>query len=144
MGSSSIAAMNSTVEASVDLAVPVFRLRLDEALPKRQTSVVDQYVEPAEIPCDGLDHGLDCGEICDVGLVDLRFAALRGNLGDQRFGVLARAAVIDRDGCTFGSKTQRDLAADTAACAGHQCNSIFQPQIHVCSFMFWPALWPLR
>ena len=62
-----VAAMDRAVEAGVDLAAPVLRLGLDEALAQREAGIVDQDVEPAEVLHDRVDHRLHGGKIGDVG-----------------------------------------------------------------------------
>ena len=97
--------MDGAIEASVDLLLPVVRRRLDKALAQGEPGIVDQDIEAAEILHQLVDHGFDGVEICDVGRISLRLAALAGDFGDQRFGIVGRAAVIDRDGSAFGGKS---------------------------------------
>ena len=92
-----VAAMDRAVEARVDLAVPVLRRGLDEALALREPGIVDQDVQRAEILHDIADHRRDGGEVRDVGLIGLRLAARRRDLGRERLGILGRRAIVDRD-----------------------------------------------
>ena len=92
----------------------------------REAGIVDEDIEPAEILHDLIDHRLHGGEIGDVGLVGLRLAALRHDLGDQRFGLLAGVAVIDRDARALCGEAERDLAPDAARRAGHQSDLALQ------------------
>ena len=76
-----VAAMDRAVEAGVDLAAPVLRRGLDEALAQREPGIVDEDVRAAEILDDRRDHRGHGGEIRDVGLIGLRLAAGRRDLG---------------------------------------------------------------
>jgi hypothetical protein len=81
--------MDRTIEASVDLAMSVFRLRLDETLLQRQAGIVDKNINPTEILHDLVDHSLYRREIGDIGLECLSFNAFRRDLENQRIGFLA-------------------------------------------------------
>ena len=80
--------MYCAVEAGVDLAMPVLGLGFHEALPDRQTGIVDQDIDAAKILDDGIGHGLDAGKIRHVRLVGFRLAAACRDLGDQCFRFL--------------------------------------------------------
>src|SRR4029078_5228002 len=85
----SIATMDGTVEAGVNLAMPVVRLRLDEALAQRDAGIVNEDIESAEILDDPVDHRLHSGKIGHVGPVGLRLCTIRRNLGNQGFCLLS-------------------------------------------------------
>ena len=83
-----MAAVNRTVQASVDLAMPILGLGLDEAPAECEPRIVDQDVEAAEIFDDLVDHRLDGGKVGDVGLISFDLAAPGRDLADQGVRIL--------------------------------------------------------
>jgi hypothetical protein len=121
-----MATMDRAVEAGVDLAAPAFRRCVDETLAHHEARVVDEDIEAAEIADDRTDHRLHGGKIGDVGLIGSCLSALGGDRGDERIGLRARAAVVDRDSRALGRERERDLAAHVARRAGHQRDAAIQ------------------
>src|SRR5262249_2401597 len=132
----SIATMDRAIETGVDLAMPVFRLGLDETLPQRQAGIVDENIEPAEILRDLVNHRLNRRKIGDIRLVGLGLDAFRRDLGNQRIGFLVRAAVVDRNIRPLCRQAERDLAPDPVRRARHESGLALQSQIHDRPFSF--------
>ena len=86
---------------------------------------VDEHVEPAEFPADGLDHRRARGRIAQVGLERQRAAADLANRRRRLVGFRARSVVGKRDVRATLSDRRRNRGAD-ALRAGQEDDAIGQ------------------
>nr|KGD10752.1 hypothetical protein DO63_5807 [Burkholderia pseudomallei] len=111
--------------AHVDVEDPVERVvgGVGERPRLQDARVVDEHVDAAELPLDGVEHPAHVVRAPDVRPHRERGRAARAQLGDERVGFGAARRIVDGDRKAVARKAPRDGRADAARRAGDERDS---------------------
>src|SRR4051794_17796450 len=107
--------MQCTIQADVDLLLPVLRSRFHKSLVLDVTGIVDQYVDCPKIRLNSGDHGLDLFVVADIGLVAFRFSAGRLNGLDNSFRLGLGATIVNCNNGTFSGECPGDITSNISS-----------------------------
>ncbi|OIQ67493.1 hypothetical protein GALL_509280 [mine drainage metagenome] len=109
--------MKRAVEGDIHDLAPFGEAHVSERLFPAQRRVVDEDIDPAEMPDRRLRHRLHLSRVGDVADMHERLPARGFDLACDGISLGAIAARIDHDGRATVRQSQRNRAADIAASA---------------------------
>ena len=113
-------AQEKSLEAHVEILVPILLAEFEEGLARATVGVVDQDVNAAKPFEKGREHRLDLGAVGNIASEELGLAAHGADQAQSFAGIVVVVQVVDPHVAASFGQSQGNAATDAALAAGDE------------------------